>query len=247
MISVVIPAFNEADTLPAHLARLVPVLDEVAPAPWEILVVDDGSTDRTVEVVEALRLAPKVRVLRAPRNRGKGAAVRLGVEATKGDMVLTCDADMSTPPETLGAFVRAMQAGADIVIGNRRGPEARVERHQPRLRRALGVGYVKLCQWLTRVEIDDFNCGFKLFRGDVAREVMGAVTTDGWAIDVESLALAARRGYRIVELPVVWRNGERTAVRLSRDIVGTFIDVLGIWWGLRRAGRTNRSPRGGEG
>jgi dolichyl-phosphate beta-glucosyltransferase len=233
-ISVVIPAYNEADTLPAHLARLLPLLEQIAEKEWEVLVVDDGSTDGMADVVEALGLAPRVRVLRAPANRGKGAAIRLGVAATAGDMVLTCDADMATPPEMLQAFVAALRSGADIAIGNRRCPAARIERRQPWFRQKLGEGYLRLCRWLTGVKLDDYNCGFKLFRGTVVREIMAMTTTDGWAIDMESLALAARRKYRIAELPVVWRDGERTSVRLLRDITDTFREMVRIWWRLRR-------------
>lgn len=234
-ISVVIPAYNEADTLPVHLARLLPLLGQVAGPEWEVVVIDDGSTDDTVRVVESLGLAPRVRVLRAPANRGKGAAIRLGVAATAGEMVLTCDADMATPPESLPVFVDALRGGADIVIGNRRCPQARIERRQPWFREKLGEGYLRLCRQLTGVKLDDYNCGFKLFRGPVAREIMAMTTTDGWAIDMESLALAARRGYRVAEIPVVWRDGERTSVRLRRDIAATFREMLRIWWRLRKA------------
>ncbi len=234
MLSVVIPAYDEEETLPSHLARLLPVLERAAAGGWEVLVVDDGSTDRTAAVVEGLGLAPRVRVLRAPCNRGKGAALRLGVAATGGAQVLTCDADMATPPETLLPFLEALRGGADVVIGNRRGPAARIERPQSWLRRTLGSGYLALCRWMTGVALGDYNCGFKLFRGEVAREVLAATTTDGWAIDMESLALAVKQGRRVVELPVTWRAGDGTAVRLYRDVAATFGEMVRIWWRLRR-------------
>lgn len=244
MLSVVIPAFNEADTLPPHVARLRPVLDRLSPSGWEILVVDDGSADGTAAAVEALGLAPRVRVLRSAANRGKGAALRLGVAATVGDLVLTCDADMATPPESLGAFVDALRGGADVAIGNRRSRAARIERPQPWIRRFLGTGYLALCRALTGVRLEDYNCGFKLFRGDVAREVMAATRTDGWAIDMESLAIAARGGRRIVELPVVWRAGDRSAVRLGRDVLVTLREMVRIGWRLRPGGAGVRKPDG---
>jgi dolichyl-phosphate beta-glucosyltransferase len=231
-ISVVIPAYNEVDTLPPHLARLVPLLERVAPQSWEVIVADDGSTDRTPEVVESLGLG-QVRVLRGGANAGKGAAVRRGVAASVGDMVLTCDADMATPPETLVPFVEALRAGADIVIGNRRAAQARIERPQPWVRRVLGAGFLALCRRLTGVRLQDYNCGFKLFRGEVAREIMSQVQTDGWAIDMESLAIAVRRGARVVEVPVVWRSGDRSAVRVVRDVFATLREMVRIWWRLR--------------
>jgi dolichyl-phosphate beta-glucosyltransferase len=234
MLSVVIPAYNEEETLPAHLARLAPVLERVGAGGWEVLVVDDGSTDRTAAVVEGLGLSPRVRLVRAPVNRGKGAALRLGVGATTGELVLTCDADMATPPETLLPFVEALRGGADVVIGNRRDPAAAIERPQTWLRRTLGSGYLALCRWMTGVRLQDYNCGFKLFRGAVAREVMASTTTDGWAIDMESLALAVRQGRRVVELPVAWRAGDGTTVRLYRDVAATLAEMVRIWWRLRR-------------
>ena len=245
-LSVVIPAYNEARALPAHLARLRPVLDGLAPGAWEVLVVDDGSTDGTAEVAAGLGAPPQIRVVRAPVNRGKGAALRLGLAASLGELVLTCDADMATPPEQLPAFLEAARGGADLVIGNRRSKAARIERPQPWVRRTLGAGYQRLCRRLTGVALDDYNCGFKLFRGEAGRALLAATRTDGWAIDVESLALASRWGLRVVEQPVVWRSGEGSAVRLRRDVVETLVALVRIRWGLRRAG-PGRPERAGSG
>src|SRR5262249_36993742 len=146
MISVVIPVYNEAGCLPAHVAPLVPLLTSLAGNGWEIVLVDDGSTDGTGAVIGSLaaRDAARVRGVAHAKNRGKGAAVRTGVLATRGDAVLFCDADMSTPPETLREFLGVLAAGADVVVGNRKGQGATIERWQPRIRTWLGLGFTRL-------------------------------------------------------------------------------------------------------
>lgn len=234
VLSIVIPAYNEATSLPPHLEILVPLLNSVIGDRWEVLVVDDGSTDQTVKVIESLGYGPRIRVLRSAENRGKGAALRRGVAESQGAMVLTCDADMSTPPEMLLPFLSALEQGADIVIGTRRSPEAKIARRQPWVRRFLGTGYLTLCRKLTGVRLSDFNCGFKLFRGETARELMAAARIDGWAIDMETLALAGRRHLTVRELPVSWSDSSRSAVRLARDVPATLREMFRIWCHLRR-------------
>jgi len=235
MISVVIPVYNEAGCLRAHCEALRPLLDELSPQGWEIVLVDDGSRDATGDEIRRLSAADwRVRGEFHPANRGKGAAVRTGVLATRGDTVLFCDADMSTPPETLRPFLAALQEGADVVIGNRKGREARIERWQPVLRTWLGLGFTRLSNLLTGLSVSDYTCGFKLFRGEAGRAIFRRTECAGWAFDVEILALAARDGLTIRELPVVWRHVDDTRVRVARDVLRSFRELLAIRRRLRR-------------
>jgi dolichyl-phosphate beta-glucosyltransferase len=166
-------------------------------------------------------------------NRGKGAAVRTGVLATRGSEVLFCDADMSTPPETLREFLAALREGADVVIGNRKSQAARIEHWQPPLRVWLGLGYTRLANLLFGLRIADYTCGFKLFRGEHARRLFEATTTPRWSFDVEILARASQAGLKIREIPVRWHHVEDTRVRVFRDVVRSFTELLSIRRRLR--------------
>ena len=241
MISVVIPVYNEAACLSTHVDALAPLLTDLAGDDWEIVLVDDGSSDGTAVAIDrlALRYVGHVRGIKHTRNRGKGAAVKSGVLATRGDRVLFCDADMSTPPETLREFLAAMEQGADVVVGNRKVKGAQIERWQPPLRTWLGLGFTRLSNLMTGLSIGDYTCGFKLFRGEPARRLFAATETTGWSFDVEVLALAAREGLTVREIPVRWSHVDDTRVRLARDVLRSFRELLAI---RRRLGR-NRSRR----
>lgn len=232
-LSVVIPAYNEEKALPGHFAALAPLLDRLFGDSWEVIVFDDGSEDKTFEVTAAYG-HPRIKALRHAPNRGKGAAVRSGFLATKGKRVLLCDADMSTPPETLPEFLAALSSGADIAIGNRVDKRARITRRQSLARRFFGTGFIYLSRFVTRTAIEDFNCGYKLFRGDLARELLGAAKTARWAYDIEVLALAVRRGCKIAEIPVEWRHMDNSNVRLATDIFRTLGELAKIWLRLKR-------------
>lgn len=244
MISVVIPVYNEAGCLREHVDALRPLLTELAGNDWEIVLVDDGSRDGTGAEIAALAAAdPHVRCCTHAVNRGKGAAVRTGVLATRGDVVLFCDADMSTPPGTLREFLAALQAGADVVVGNRKSGAARIERWQPPIRTWLGLGFTRLSNAMTGMSVSDYTCGFKLFRGEPGRAVFAETETDGWVFDVEFIARAARRGLVIREVPVTWRHVDDTRVRVLRDVIRSFAELLAL---RRRLGRAPRPARGGS-
>ena len=168
-LTVAIPAFNEARRIEEPLRRVATYLRAHHPAS-EIVLADDGSTDGTGALVEGLaaELGVRVNVLAAARNRGKGHAVRRGMQAARGDLVLMTDADLSTPIDELAGLAAAIRAGADVAIGSRKMAGATIEIHQPALREAMG----KVFTWLTRVivvDVSDVTCGFKLFRRDAAR------------------------------------------------------------------------------
>ena len=241
MISAVIPVYNEAGCLDANVQLLRTVLEDVSGGDWEIVLVDDGSSDRTGAVIDALAAGCEaIQGLHHGTNRGKGAAVRTGVLATRGDQVLFCDADMSTPPETLGPFVEALVAGADVVVGNRKSRDAHIERWQPPIRTWLGLGFTRLANAMTGLSINDYTCGFKLLRGDAARALFELVETPRWSFDVEILALAAQRGLRVEEIAVRWKHVDDTRVRVLRDVITSFLELLAI---RRRLSRVPRPPQ----
>jgi dolichyl-phosphate beta-glucosyltransferase len=222
---VVIPAFNEENRLGPTLARVIEHL-EGGGRPYELLVVDDGSTDATVEV--ARRAGPQVEVVSLGRNRGKGAAVREGVMRSRGELVLMSDADLSTPIEELETLHRRVEQGADVVIASRSVLGSRLEERQPLYREMMGKVFNLLVQVMLLPGLWDTQCGFKLFRGEPGRRVFGRLVTEGYAFDVEALYLARCMGYTVVEQPVRWRNSPQTRVSALRDSTRMFIEIVRI-------------------
>jgi dolichyl-phosphate beta-glucosyltransferase len=223
-LTVVIPAYNEGQRLGPSLRRVVDYLGGRR-VQSEVLVVDDGSDDQTVAVAESFA-AQGVRLLRHDRNRGKGAAVRTGILASAGERVLVSDADLSTPIEELEKLEPHLDE-ADLVLGSR-APQrgARLERRQPRYRELMGKTFNLLIRLLGVRGIYDTQCGFKLLRGDVARELFAAMTLDGFAFDVELVLAARRRGYRIDEVGVAWANSPASTVDPVRSSLAMLRDVL---------------------
>jgi dolichyl-phosphate beta-glucosyltransferase len=222
VLSIVVPCFNEAQRLPRTIEKIETYLD-AKHADYELILVDDGSADGTRRVMqEAAAAHPSVRVEALPRNRGKGRALALGVEAARGDEVLLTDADLSTPIEELDKLQAALRDGAGVAIASRALRDSRVEVSQPLYRVLMGKGFNLIVQAVLLPGIWDTQCGFKLFRADVARSVFAGLSTDGFAYDPEVLYRARRQGVRIAEVPVVWRNSAETRVRA----VSSSLDML---------------------
>jgi len=229
-LSVVIPAYNEARRLPRTLAALREFAAR-QPCPVELLVVDDGSTDGTAGVAAARG----ARVLRHAPNRGKGYALRRGIAAATGRYVLLCDADLSTPLTELARLRAALAAGADIAIASRDAPGAALDPPQPALRRLLAQGFRAVRRRLLLPAIRDTQCGFKLLPTALAQALAGEVTEDGWLWDVELLARAERRGLRIAEVAVRWRNDRDSRVRVLPLLLKAVPRLLAIRRRVRAA------------
>jgi len=228
-LAVVIPAFNEEE----RIARTLEELGGRAAALdiSELLVVDDGSADRTAEIVRAMAVqgrTPSVRLLHHDQNRGKGAALRTGLLAAEADLVGYLDADLSVPPDSFDGARRLIEGGADVVVGTRvstRGEALR--RGQPLLRRVLGQMFVATQHRIVGLPQRDTQCPFKVLTRESARAVAAQCRVDGWAFDVELLLVAQRQGWSIEELPVEWRHvdGSRlhsdpmTAWRTLRELL----------------------------
>jgi len=190
---------------------------------FEIVVVDDGSSDRTVEVAESA--GPEVRVLKNPGNRGKGFSVRNGMLNAKGEWRLMSDADLSTPIEELNRLEAALVNGAQIAIASRSIDGAHLLKRQSLARETSGRFFNLLVRALHLPGIKDTQCGFKLFSAPAAEAAFRNSTLDGFAFDVEALVLARRAGFKIAEVAVTWRNDEQSRVSLARGIAA-FVDLF---------------------
>lgn len=233
-ISVVIPAYNEALRIPSTI-RSVSVYLKDRFGESEIIVIDDGSTDGTASAVRGLAGGPcEIRLLKNEGNRGKGYSTRKGVLSSKGALVLMTDADLSTPVEELEKLVAPLREGFDAAIGSRGLKESEVEVRQPRLREGMGKAFNLLVRALVIGGFKDTQCGFKLFRGDAAREVFSKSKIEGFGFDVEVLLIARLMGYRVKEVPVRWLNSPNSKVRLLRAPAGMFLELLKIRLNLLR-------------
>jgi dolichyl-phosphate beta-glucosyltransferase len=224
-LTVVIPAYNEQSRLPATLAKIAPYLRSVHPD-HEILVVDDGSTDGTADTARAAGLASLSVIGYAP-NRGKGYAVRRGMLSARGERRLMTDADLSTPIEDLEHLATALDAGADVAIGSRAVETSNVEVRQPWYREGMGRLFNVFVRLLVLPGLRDTQCGFKLFTARAAERAFAHARLDGFSFDVETLYLARRRGLRIAEVGVTWRNDEATHVGWRRG-GQAFVDLVRI-------------------
>ena len=249
-VSIVIPAFNEEKRIGPTLAKVIDYLGNRSFA-GEIIVVDDGSTDATfAEAGRALGTGAGRKLLCLPRNRGKGAAVKAGVLASRGRYVIFTDADLSTPIETLDAALELLSRGRDVVIGSRTMKGSRITVRQPWLRERLGKVFNLLVRIFLIGKYRDTQCGFKGFRNPVARDLFTRLGTRGFAFDVELLWWSRELGYSIAELPVDWRNSRPSSVSLIGSSWKMLIELARFKkrvdrmrldaWSLKRA---NRSPR----
>lgn len=224
--SVVIPAFNEAGRLPRYLDDVKGYF-EGRGVGFEVVVVDDGSTDATVRVVEAAAgLHPSIRLLRNGRNEGKGAAVRHGMLAAQGRYRLFADADGATPIAELKRLEPPLLAGAEVVIGSRVLPDPAVSVAARRHRVAAGRLFNWLVAWAGLPGIADSQCGFKAFTALAAETLFPRLQTDGFGFDVELLLLARAAGYRIVEVPVNWVDQPGSKTSVLRDGPRMFWQIL---------------------
>lgn len=238
-LSVVIPAWNEEARLPATLARIVDYLTPRGQA-FEVLVVDDGSTDGTARVVEAFGSAA-VRLRRCGSNRGKGYVVRQGMLEARGALRLMTDADLSTPIEDLPKLERALTEGAGVAIGSRAVPGSRVLVRQGAFREGMGRLFNLAVRGLLLPDIKDTQCGFKLFTAKAAQEAFEPTRLEGFCFDVEALVAARERGHRIVEVPVTWRNDAATRVGLLKG-ARAFLDLARIRGSRARGDYSGQLP-----
>lgn len=243
-LSVAITALNEATRLPPSLERAIAYLG-ARDYLYEIVVNDDGSRDATAKIVRSFadRFPGRVHLVQAPYNQGKGAGVRRAILATRGRFVLFSDADFSTPIEELPRLLQLAETSADVAIGSRIQPDGSDMRaSQPLYRQLFGKLFHLLRDPLIVRGIGDTQSGFKVFRGEVARELFAESMLTSIIFDVEVLYLAQHRGYRIVEVPVQWTNAGGSRMRVTlKHAVRVFYDLLRIPWLHRREARHHRA------
>ena len=225
-LSVVIPAYNEE-------VRIIPTIGAIASHvsglgfPWELIVADDGSKDRTVPFIEELGFA-NVRVLKAPKNGGKGSAVRRGMLAARGKYVLFADSDNSTPIEEVEKLLhKLVREGYDVAVGSRAAAGAH-EANRTLPRRIMSGGLRWIVRSILRIGVRDTQCGFKMYRREAAQRLHGAQTIMGFSFDLEILYLASKLGYRVAEVPVSWVDAPGSKVDATREALRFLRDLAKI-------------------
>ncbi len=212
--SVVLPAYNEEKTINRAIDETL-VAFEVFGEPFEIIVVDDGSHDQTAALVREKQASiPNLLFIKSTENTGKGGAIKKGVEAATGDLLLFLDCDLATHPSQFAGFIPHLREHP-VVIGSRRIEGSEIAIAQPLYRSLLGELFNTIIRRYLGIRSSDTQCGFKAFQTPVAKELFKNLQTKGWTFDVELLLKADRTGYSIKELPVQWRNGRDSKVSLS--------------------------------
>jgi len=228
--SIVIPAFNEAHRIPATLESVVSCIRARG---WsaEVVVVDDGSTDATAQVVRAfVEHAPEVRLMQNPGNRGKGYSVRSGLLSALGEVVMFTDADLSSPMEEAQMLFDAIAGGADIAIGSRWLERNRQTIRQPLYRQFFGRCFNGVTRLVMGLHFADTQCGFKAFTRAAAQTIFQLQTIERWGFDPEILFIAVKRGYSIAEVPVSWAHDERTRMSYLKDGMKMLEEIAIVRW-----------------
>jgi len=228
-LSLIIPAYNEEQRIAVTLDRIHDFLSSKK-YDFEIILIDDGSRDGTVNVAAASKLAKenKLTILSNGLNKGKGFSVKTGIVNSGGEYILFSDADLSTPIEELDKLLGFIKNGYDIAIGSRALKDSEVKVHQSLCREVMGKAFNFLIKILLMNKLHDTQCGFKLFKSSAAKAIASNMKIDGFSFDVEMLYLAVKYGYSIKEVPVVWRNSPKSKVNPLIDPAKMFFDLIKI-------------------
>lgn len=225
-LSIIIPAYNEANRLPKTLDNLFTFLCR-QPYSYEVVIVENGSQDNTYEIAMAFtEKYPQLRLLRE-REKGKGRAVQTGMLAAQGEYRFMCDVDFSMPVEEINRFLPPLLIDCDVAIASREAPGAK-RFNEPAFRHIVGRFYNGLIRLTALPGLHDTQCGFKCFRGNVAQELFSCQTISGWSFDVEVLFIARLREYRIVEVPIPWYFNSESKINVWRDSLRMAVDLIMI-------------------
>ena len=231
-LSIIIPAHNEENRLPGTLAQVFKFLNQQT-FPFEVIVVENGSIDRTYQIAQDFAKENKDLHVIQNGQPGKGLAIRRGVQAAAGDYLFFCDADLSMPIEEISKFLPPQLPHVDIAIASREAPGA-VRYNEPYYRHLTGRVFNTLIRLLVLPGLQDTQCGFKCIRAEVARDIFPYQTLTGWAFDVELLYIARRHGYELVEIPIDLYFNDDSKISVFRDSLRMFLDLLLIRRNARR-------------
>ena len=226
-LSVIVPAYNEEKVIAQTLEEIASYLRSKGYR-FEVLVVDDGSTDSTIARIRPVgERYPEIRLLSQERNAGKGMAVKRGIAEAKMPLCLFIDADNSTSIREWDKFEPLFEQGARVVIASRRVPGADIVHDQPWIRRFLGTGYRVLARGMFGLSVNDFNCGFKAYETKLAKDLYAQVRLLDWAFDVEVFCLLKKKGISVSEVPVRWEHSEKKSnLAPMRAAIKTFSSLL---------------------
>ncbi|KKQ42625.1 MAG: hypothetical protein US60_C0015G0036 [Microgenomates group bacterium GW2011_GWC1_37_8] len=225
-LSVVVPVFNEEKRI-KNLKEIDKFLQS-QPFVSELIVVNDGSLDKTMDILKKLSIKTQLVIISYKQNRGKGHAVKMGMLKARGLYHLFMDVDLSTSPHEIPKFIQAIEKGQDVVIGSRKIRGAKVINHQSFIRELLGRSFIALSSLILGLSVSDFTCGFKMFTKDASRKVFGLQKLSRWGFDSEILFIANKKNLRIIELPVEWKNSRLSKVKFPKDLIGSFLELLQI-------------------
>lgn len=225
-LTIVIPAYNEEKRIKKTLENVLFYLKKKK-YEYEIIVVNDGSTDKTKEVVLEFK-NKHIKILDNAENKGKGFSVKQGFLTATKEWILFTDADLSTPIEELDTFFRYNDY--DVIIGSRNMADSLIVVKQPFIRSTLGKIFPFFVRLLVLPSIYDTQCGFKLFKKETAKKIAALQTIDGFCFDVEQLVIAKKLGFSVKEVPISWQNDERSKIKIIRDTVQMFCDLMRVRW-----------------
>ncbi|MFW6303532.1 MAG: dolichyl-phosphate beta-glucosyltransferase [Candidatus Sumerlaeota bacterium] len=224
--TLVVPAYNEEERLGESLPKIRAFIESRGDERWEVIVVDDGSTDCTAAIVRDFW--PEIRVLENEANRGKGFSVRRGLLEARGKRVLFSDADLSTPLEFVDPLSEHLDEGADVAIGSRALPDSVIERHQVIWRESAGRFFNLLVRLVSGMPFHDTQCGFKAYKRSAAKRIAALQRLEDWAFDVEQLRIARLLDMRVDEVAVHWVNSPATRIKILVDGPKMLLDILKI-------------------
>lgn len=227
-LSIVIPVFNEEKRLYKTFEALESLILFRGLKLESVIFVNDGSTDKTLNILKSYATKNKsipITISTYKTNKGKGYAVKIGMLASHSAYTLLCDADMSTPFSELKKFEREITESIPIIIGTRKNGESTVIVHQPKIRELLGKGFTRLTQFLLRLEVSDFTCGFKLFSKDAIPQIFTNASVNRWGYDAEILYIAKKKSLMVKEKPVQWSNGKGSHVNVFIAIPQTIFEM----------------------
>ena len=227
-LAIVIPIYNEEQRLSTTFDGLDRFLSQNPFSSSEIIFVDDGSSDRSKEIILSRSFSIPHKLIETRGHLGKGAAVRAGMLFSKSNYAITVDADMSTSLSEIIKFIPYIEEGCPVIIGSRKMNGSEYLLSQPRLRRMLGGGYIIFANAITGISVSDITCGFKCFSREAIEKIFSRTKINEWSYDAEVLFLARQFGFRIGEVPVSWRNDPRSHVYIFSDTLRSFIDIFRI-------------------